>query len=43
MLKKDATPSGIPISISLEETLAPGESKTKNNTDKKRLLFISLL
>jgi len=44
MLKKDqATPGGIPISVSLEENFAPAVNETKNYSDKKRLLYISML
>ncbi|GAA4746575.1 chloride channel protein [Flavisolibacter ginsenosidimutans] len=44
MLKKDqATPGGIPISVSLEENFAPTLNEAKNHSDKKRLLYISML
>ncbi|WP_121356260.1 chloride channel protein [Flavisolibacter nicotianae] len=44
MLKKDHTaPGGIPISLSLEDTLIQSGSSTKTTSDKSRLLYISLL
>src|SRR3954470_12421406 len=42
-MKKTVTEQGIPISISLNQTLAAQDINLKDTTDKKRSIFISVL